>query len=337
MIRPDKKPDSKSMSEIINWLLEGDVSIQYQVYRDLLSTERGDLQDRIALEGWGAQFLAKRKANGHWGQGYYQPKWISSHYTLLDLRNLCIVPDQPLIKESINMILKDCKAGDGGIYPIVHKSDVCVNGMFLNYASYFGADEKSLQSVVDSLLAERMPDGGFNCRSNRSGAWHSSLHSTISVLEGIISYQLGGYKYRLPELLDSKKSAQEFILLHQLYISDRTGKIIDKNFLKFPYPSRWKYDILRALDCFQQADSPWDKRLTPALNYLLSKQNKEGTWNLNAKHPGQLHFEMEKAGKPSRWNTLRALRVLKHFDTGVAKDMKRCIESAKTLTYDIKY
>lgn len=312
-----------SLDETISWLLEGDVAIQYQVYRDLLSTERKDLQDRIASEGWGARFLSKRNDNGHWGQGYYQPKWISSHYTLLDLRNLCIAPDQPLIKNSIDKILKECKAGDGGIYPIVQKSDVCVNGMFLNYASNFRADEESLQSVVDYLLAEKMPDGGFNCRSNRSGAWHSSLHSTISVLEGITCYELNGYTYRLPELLESKKSAQEFTLIHQLYISDRTGKVIDKNFLKFPYPSRWKYDILRALDYFQLANLLWDKRLTPALNYLRTKQNKDGTWNLNAKHPGQLHFEMEKAAKPSRWNTLRALRVLKHFDAGVATNLKQ--------------
>ncbi|MCE7994001.1 MAG: hypothetical protein HEP71_18575 [Roseivirga sp.] len=312
-----------SFNKVISWLLEGDVSIQYQVHRYLLSTERKDLQDRIASEGWGAQFLSKRNNNGHWGQGYYQPKWISSHYTLLDLRNLCIAPDQPLVKESVNKILRECKAEDGGIYPIVQKSDVCVNGMFLNFASYFGANEESLESVVDCLLAERMPDGGYNCRSNRSGARHSSLHTTISVLEGINSYKLGGYHYRLPELLDSQRTAREFILLHQLYISDKTGSIIDRNFLKFPYPSRWKYDILRALDYFQQAELPQDKRLTPALDYLLDKQNKDGTWNLNAKHPGQLHFEMEKAGKPSRWNTLRALRVLKRFDAGIAADLKK--------------
>ncbi len=302
-------------AEIIKWLLQGDVAIQYQVYRDLLSKNRKNLRKKIEKEGWGARFLSKRRANGHWGRGFYQPKWISSHYTLLDLRNLCISPKNPIIKESINKIA-DTKIGpDGGI--TVHKgdqkSDVCVNGMFLNYATYFEIDKNILESVIDFLLSQLMPDGGFNCRSNRSGAVHSSLHSTLSVLEGIAEYDRNGYKYRLDELNKAEKFSREFILMHQLFISDRTGEIINNNFLKFPFSGRWKYDILRALDYFQYSKTEWDERMRPAVNVLLKKRNKNLTWNLNAKHPGEIHFEMEKAGKPSRWNTLRALRVLKFY------------------------
>ena len=106
---------------------------------------------------------------------------------------------------------------------------------------------------------------------------------------------------------------KEFILVHQFYLSDRTGAIIHPGFLRFPYPSRWKYDLLRALDYFQAARAPWDERMRPAMDVLLKKRNKDGTWNVQAKHPGQTYFDMEKAGKPSRWNTLRAMRVLKHF------------------------
>lgn len=313
------KTDHKN---IIEWLLTGDVSIQYQVSRDLLTGERKDLRDSIAFEGWGAQFLSKRNADGHWGQGFYQPKWISSHYTLLDLRNLCISPTNSIIRESVDKILTECKAEDGGIYPISKKSDVCVNGMSLNYASYFGADQHLLESVIDFLLDELMPDGGFNCQSNTSGARHSSLHSTLSVLEGITEYRLNGYAYRLNELKVAEQSAKEFILQHQLYLSDRTGKVIHKDFLRLSYPGRWRYDILRALDYFQYARSPWDNRMMPAIKVLLNKQNKDGTWNLQAKLPGKIHFEMEKPGKPSRWNTLRALRVLKHFDTDIPGDLK---------------
>lgn len=185
--------------------------------------------------------------------------------------------------------------------------------MFLNYASYFKTPEKRLQSVVDSLLNEIMPDGGFNCRTTRSGAIHSSLHSTISVLEGITEYQLNGYHYRLNELEQARQSGIEFILLHQLYISDRNGKVINKDFLKLTYPCRWKYDILRALDYFQYANINWDDRMQLAIDVLLKKRNKDRTWNNTAKYPGQIHFEMEKAGKPGRWNTLRAMRVLKHY------------------------
>jgi hypothetical protein len=301
--------------EIIDWLLEGDISIQYQVHRDLLGSEKRNLQQQIESTGWGVKFLSKRKPNGHWGQRFYQPKWISSHYTLLDLRNLCISPDNPLIKESIDLIVDNEKGPDGGILPIGldQKCDVCLNGMFLNYASYFKTEEKKLQSIIDFILAQRMYDGGFNCQSNRKGTRHSSLHSTLSVLEGITEFENKGFKYRLDELLIAKQSSTEFILIHKLFISDRTGEVINKDFLKLSFPGRWRYDILRALDYFQFAGVDYDERMTDAIKILLKKRTKENIWKLQANHPGQLHFHMEKVGKPSRWNTLRALRVLKYF------------------------
>ncbi len=303
--------------QIIEWLLAGDVSIQYQVYRDLLGKDRSDLQDRIATEGWGKAFLAQRKANGHWGDRFYQPKWISTHYTLLDLRNFNISPDLAVPQETIHQVLQESKAEDGGIQlgpSTSHRSDVCVNGMFLNYASYFHIPEASLRSIVDSLLGELMPDGGFNCRTTRSGARHSSLHSTISVLEGFASYLQAGRGYRREAVLKAKASAEEFILCHRLFRSDHTGETIHRDFLKLPYPSRWKYDILRALDYFQQVRIDWDDRMEDALQVLQQKRNTHGSWNVQAAHPGQVHAVMEKAGKPSRWNTLRALRVLRYFN-----------------------
>ena len=302
--------------QIIKWMLKGDVSIQYQVYRDLLETDRKDLRDKISDEGWGKQFLYERKPNGHWGHRFYQPKWISTHYTLLDLRNLNTNPNNEDIKESIEQVLNNSKAKDGGIQlgpSTSHQSDICVNGMFLNYASYFKTSEERLLTIVDSLLNEIMPDGGFNCRTTRSGATHSSLHSTISVLEGLFEFQKAGFSYRKDDISKAIKSAEEFILIHRLFLSDRTGKIIHKDFLKLAYPSRWKYDILRGLDYFQRAERKWDGRMDEAIAVLLKKRNKNGTWNMQAAHPGEVHFEMEKAGKPSRWNTLRAMRVLKHF------------------------
>lgn len=158
-----------------------------------------------------------------------------------------------------------------------------------------------------------MPDGGFNCRTTRSGAKHSSLHSTISVLEGLYEFQKSGTTYRKKDIQSAKESGEEFILIHQLFISDRTGEIINKDFLKIPYPCRWRYDILRAMDYFSYAGCKWDTRMQQAVGVLLSKRNNYGSWNLNAAHPGKVHVTMEQAGKPSRWNTLRAMRVLKHF------------------------
>jgi len=217
--------------KIIEWLLEGDVSIQYQVWRDLLGVDKKKLRDTIANEGWGHQFLSMRNPNGHWGDRFYQPKWISTHYTLLDLRNLNLPSTNEIVKETITLILQNDIAKDGGILlgpGTTQHSDVCVNGMFLNYASYFKTPEIKLLSIVDSLLAEIMPDGGFNCRTTRSGAKHSSLHSTLSVIEGFTEFQKAGYTYRMKEINDAIKTGIEFILLHRLFLSDRTGQILTK-------------------------------------------------------------------------------------------------------------
>lgn len=302
--------------KIINWLLRGDVSIQYQVHRDLLSTPRKDIQNRIASEGWGAAFLSKRFPDGHWGQKFYQPKWTSTHYTLLDLRTLNLAPDHPAVHQTLETICTREKGKDGGILPIgsVRVSDVCLNGMFLNYAAYFKTAEENLNSIVDFILSQKMADGGFNCLSNRSGARHSSLHTTLSVLEGITEYEKNGYQYRLEELKRAQTSSVKFILQHQLFLSDKTGEIIHKNFLKLSYPCRWRYDILRALDYFQYSGTKWDDRMMPAIEVLKKKRKKDGTWNVSAHHPGQVHFQMEKAGTPSRWNTTRALRVLQFYN-----------------------
>jgi hypothetical protein len=303
--------------QVLEWLLEGDVAIQYQVNRDLLGREIPALRERIPSEGWGYRFLQARHNNGHWGQSFYQPKWISSHYTLLDLKHLQLPPNHSAPAETIDLILKHNKAEDGGINPAktIKDSDLCVNGMFLNYACYFGIDPASLYSVVDFILTQQLPDGGFNCEFNQRRAVHSSLHSTLSLLEGVHEYAANGYTYRMAELQAAAEQSREFILQHRLFRSDQTGEIINKRFLMLSYPSRWFYDILRALVYFQTADLAYDPRMDDALDVLVKKRRKDGTWPVQAKHAGQVHFDMEKTGGPSRWNTLRALRVLKHFDS----------------------
>lgn len=299
----------------MEWLLRGDVSIQYQVRRDLFGEHVPKLQAKIASAGWGAAFLAKRQNHGHWGQKFYQPKWISSHYTLLDLKHLQILP-QPAIMDTIRLILTNERAKNGCINPAGSGmvGDVCINGMFLNYAAYFGIRESELEPIVDFILGTRLPDGGFNCNINRQGAHHSSMHTTISVLEGLLEFQARGYRYRYKEIIQARRSSEEFLLMHELYKSDHSGQIIHPAFLRLPFPSRWKYDILRALVYFQSAQCPWDNRLKPALDVLIKKRNSDGSWNLNAPYAGQVHFHMEQAGQPSRWNTLRALKVIMNYE-----------------------
>lgn len=302
-------------ASLIDWLLSGDVSIQYQVQRDLLNHEDNRLRQRIAKEGWGRSLLEKRRPDGHWGQKYYQPKWISTHYTVLDLKNLGISQNNASVLELIASVADTLKGADGGILPIGAKQacDICVNGMFVNFACYFGIEEEKLESIVDFLLDERMGDGGFNCNSNTIGAMHSSLHSTISCVEGIDEYVANGYHYRVDELQAAAASSREFMLQHQLFRSDHTGETIDKKMLMLSYPSRWRYDVLRGLDYFRKVGADYDSRMDDAIDVLKQKMRTDGTWPVQAKHAGQVHFDMEQTGKPSRWNTLRALRVLEHF------------------------
>lgn len=300
-------------SKLTNWLLQGDVSIQYQTYRDLFDIDKPGLQKKIEKQGWGKNFLDCKNGK-HWGLEYYQPKWTSSHYTLLDLRNLNLFPENKTVQQTINLILKEELNNDGGVNPgkTVTESDVCLNGMFLNFAVYFNIEIEKLESIVDFILSQQLNDGGFNCMFNRSGAVHSSMHSTISCLEGLFEFQKKS-DYRKNEIDKVMSEAKEFLLQHKLFKSDKSGELIKPEFIRFSYPWRWRYNILRAMDFFRASETPWDERMQDAIDMILSKRKKSGKWNVQAKHPGKQHFEMEKAGKESRWNTLIALRILKYY------------------------
>ncbi len=305
-------------SEVIRWLLEGDVSIQYQTHRDLLKSEPeilDRLRKRIATEGWGYEILKKQHPDGHWGRAFYQPKWTSTNYTLLDLRGLC-APRVAEIMKSIHQVADTCIGPDGGINGsvTVKESDLCINGMFLNCACYFGIEEKRLESVVDFVISQQMEDGAFNCLLSRYGAKHSSVHTTINVLEGINEYITQGYGYRRGEFMRIEKEAREFLLLHRLFRSDRTGEIIHPAMLIPAYPTRWKYDILRALEYFREAGAPYDERMREALEIITQKRTRDGRWKVPAHYPGAVHVEMERSGEVSRWNTLRAMRTIEYFD-----------------------
>jgi hypothetical protein len=304
----------------LRWLLSGDVAIQYQVHRDLVGSGRQRLQTlraRIPREGWGKRFLARRQPDGHWGRGYYQPKWTSTHYTLMDLMHLGIPPATPSVRETVGIVFDDHIGEDGGIAfsrtsKTVRESDVCINGMALGFGAYFGMADHQLHSVIDNIMDRQMQDGGWNCM-DAQGAVHSSLHSTVSILEGLLVYRSGGGRYRAGEMMSMEAAGREFILRHRLYRSHRSGEIIDRRMLMLSWPSRWRYDILRALDHFQAARCPYDARMDDALEVLAKKRRADGRWPLQAKHPGRVHFDMEQPGGVSRWNTLRALRVLAHF------------------------
>jgi hypothetical protein len=303
--------------DLRKWLIEGDVSIAYQIARDLTGASRtrlAHLQRRIEREGWGRRLLDCRNRNGHWGKGPYQPKWTSTHYALLELRDLGLSPQNSVCRETTALLLNSRIGKAGGInYSVsVEYSDVCVNGMLLNFAGYFTPQHPKLDIVVEYLLDSQMRDGGWNCEFKK-GATHSSLHTTISVLEGFDSYLKSAHFHRVSDVEAAIDSAVEFLLEHRLFRSHRTGDIIDRKMLRLSFPPRWRYDILRALDCLHSLHRKYDQRLQDALDVLMSKRTKDGRWPLESPHKGNVHFQMEMANKPSRWNTLRALRVLTHF------------------------
>jgi hypothetical protein len=189
--------------------------------------------------------------------------------------------------------------------------------MILPILSHFQYDDARLDTLANHLLEQQMPDGGWNCQRPQ-GATHSSVHTTISALEGLRLYEL----YRRTKISGTQaaqRRGREFLLAHRLFRSHRTGEVIKPLFLRFAFPPRWHYDVLRALDYFQAVDAPCDPRLTEAIEIVRANRRKDGRWPLQHSYKGKTYFQLERLGAPSRWNTLRALRALKWWDQGTAK------------------
>ncbi len=301
----------------IPWLLAGDPSIRWQVMRDLLG-EPPEVYEkeraRIASEGWGAQLLVHQDADGRWGKGVYGPKWTSTTYTLLLLRHLGLPPDHPQAHRGCAHFFFRGMETDGGInwFKSMHSSETCVNGMILALLAYFRFPDERIHSVAEFLLREQMPDGGWNCERIH-GATHASFHTTISVLEGLAEYAKA-CPPSAPAVNQAAAKAHEFLLVHRLYRSHRTGQVVAPALTGMRFPPRWRYDFIRALDYFQSVNAARDERMGDALKLLYQKQKANGCWVVNSPWTGRTYFEIEPAGKPSRWNTLRALRVLKWWE-----------------------
>ncbi len=296
----------------IDWLMAGDAAMEYQTRRDLLGQADPALEARIAADGDVAAILAARGETGHWGRGFYQPKWTSTHYTLLELANLGLPATHPAARDSVAMVLREEKGPDGGLNPsrTLGRSDVCINGMALNYCSHFAAPTDAVASLVDFVLGQRLADGGFNCRSNRSGATHSSVHTSLSVIEGCTAYLAAGHDHRADEVRQARGTAIEFLLRHRLFRSHRTGEPIHADMTRLHHPTRWHFDILRCLDALAAAGVERDARMDDGLDLLRERRRPDGRWAADSGHPGQTHITYPRAGAPNRWVTLAALRVL---------------------------
>jgi hypothetical protein len=310
----------------IRWLLEGDPAIRWQVLRDLARAPDATVErerSTIARDGWGARLLAKQDRVGLWAAGksgdggLYSPKWTSTTYTMLLLRDFGLPAHNAQARKACKLLLEGGLQPDGGInYGDWAKwnkhGETCVTGMVLSLLSYFEYDDARLESIVAHLLDQQMPDGGWNCQRAR-GATHSSVNTTISALEGLRLYELyRGHKAR--EVRAAQVRGREFLLMHRLFRSHRTGAIMKPAFVRLAFPPRWHYDILRALDYFQAVNAPRDPRLGDAIDIVRKARCDDGRWPLQLAYKGKTYFELERVGAPSRWNTLRALRVLKWWD-----------------------
>jgi hypothetical protein len=306
----------------MQWLLDGDPAIRWQALRDLDGAADSVVERerrKIARDGWGARLVAKQDPEGTWAGGLYSPKWISTTYTMLLLRDFGLAATNRQARKACKLLLDGGLQPDGGINygtwaKWTKKGETCVTGMVLSLLSYFEHDDPRLDSIAGHLLEQQMPDGGWNCQRPH-GATHASVHTTISVLEGLRYFELLGGR-RVREVRAAQLRGREFLLVHRLFRSHRTGEIMKPEFTRLSFPPRWHYDILRALDYFQAVNAPCDPRLADGIDTVRSRQRKDGRWPLEHSYKGKTFFELERLGAPSRWNTLRALRVLNWWDRG---------------------
>jgi len=315
----NRPAEANDPNPVIAWLMQGDPAIRWQTMRDLLdhaAQSWGTERTRVGESGWGARLLGKQNPDGNWGRSLYQPKWTCTTYTMQVLRRLGLPPRHPSALKACRLYLSHGIGEDGGINFWKHRSRVsetCVTGIVLSQLAYFRPRRVDLSGIVDYLLREQMPDGGWNCQ-RINGAVHSSFHTTINVLEGLREYILADGS-RVSKAIQAEARGREFLLHHRLIKSSTTGEVVNSAMTRFHFPPRWRHDVLRALDYFQTAYATPDERLSDAIDLVVKRRERDGRWRLPSRYKGAVFFEMEVSGRPSRWNTLRALRVLNWWES----------------------
>ena len=308
---------------VLDWLLDSDPALRWQVLRDLsegppevVAAERA----RVATEGWGARLLALRGDDGQWAGGACFPAdfrgsfsqgqpWTATLPTMTLLRHLGIDPNDQPVRETVALVRDHSRWEHAGQPFFAGEVEPCINGRTVAIGAYFGVD---VDSIVARLLGEQLADGGWNCETE-NGSVRGSFATTICVLEGLLEHEraTGGSA----KAVSARRRGEEYLLDRRLFRRLTTGDVVDPDWLRFSFPTWWHYDVLRALDYFRAAGDAPDPQLAEAIDLLRSKQQPDGSWLLEDTHPGAVHFWMEDGDEqPSRWNTLRALRVLNWYD-----------------------
>ncbi|MCA0292852.1 MAG: squalene cyclase [Actinobacteria bacterium] len=314
-----------STSAAIAWLCDSDPAIAWQTRRDILGQDEREwhpVQDQVETTGWGARLLAQRGADGLWAGGAFLPSgftrelweaegqpWTATSYALTDLREYGLNPATRVGGDIVRRVGANAR-WDHDDEPFWEgEAEECINGRTVADGAYFGAD---VSGIVERLLGQRQPDGGWNCERAK-GSTRSSFHSTINVLEGLMQY--AAHEGDTAQLRQARRSGEEFLLQRNLFRRLSTGKPASEEILKITHPSRWHYDVLRGLDYFRAAGryagTRPDARLAPALDWLRSRRLPDGRWSVDVRPRGRAWFHADDGeGMPSRWATLRALRVL---------------------------
>ncbi|MGH7695061.1 MAG: hypothetical protein ACRENH_08770 [Gemmatimonadaceae bacterium] len=299
-----------SNDPVIDWLLDADPSIRWQVMRDLTETPAEIVAAerlRVASEGWGSRLIDQQRPDGQWGDGVATPFWWSNMYTLVFLRDLGVDPTSVRVREAIDLVCDNVTWGPWfGNSPFFEgEVEPCINGRVVALGAYFG--ERS-DRLVDRLLSEQLADGGWNCEAER-GSLRSSFHTTICVLEGLLAFETAFGA--TSTVTDARRRAQEYLLGRRLLRRLSTGDIIEPTWTQFAFPPLWHYDVLRALDYLRAAGVQPDQRVDEAVAAVLERRQDSGHWLLDVRHRDTLHEELAgSVGAPNRWITLRALRVL---------------------------
>jgi hypothetical protein len=307
---------------VLDWLLDSDPAIRWQVLRDLadapaevVAAERA----RVANEGWGARLLTSQGEDGQWAGGSLFPNrkwdrnepqpWTATAYALVDLQDFGVDPRDEKLRRAVTQVREHSRWEHAGQPFFSGEVEPCINGMVVALGAYF---EQDVHGVVARLLGEQLEDGGWNCEAE-NGSVRSSFHTTIRVLEGLLAHERasGGSV----QSIAARRRAEEYLLERKLFRRKSTGVVVGPAWLQFSFPTRWHYDVLRGLEYFRAAGDPPDPRMDEAIELLRSRQQADGTWLLENTHPGAIHFALEDGdGRPSPWNTLRALRVLRWYE-----------------------
>jgi hypothetical protein len=316
MLLTHKGAHPRSLNDpVVEWLLDSDPSIRWQVMRDLTDARTAIVaaeRARVAAEGWGALLLDQQRPDGQWGDGAATPFWWSNLYTLVFLRDLGLDRTSPRVRAAIDRVRDNITWGPGfGDSPFFEgEVEPCINGRVVALGAYF--DERR-DRLVDRLLSEQLGDGGWNCEAGR-GSVRSSFHTTICVLEGLLAFEQAFGA--TPSVTDARNRAQEYLLDRRLLRRLSTGEVIkdrktDQPWTQFAFPPLWHYDVLRALDYLRAARVPPDARVEEAVAIVRERRQDDGRWLLDVRHENTVHEELAgPVGAPNRWITLRALRVL---------------------------